>query len=70
MHGGKAVCTIFSGKPSISALPIFSMDNFFILLAISIIFEGNLGISFTSKRFSMYLRTSSLSSRATSFLVR
>jgi len=70
MHGGKASFCMVFGMPSISALPIFSMDSCFILSAISIIFGGNFGVSFASKRFSMCRLTSSLSSRAASFLVR
>ena len=69
-HGGKAVWTMVCGKPSISALPIFSIDNFFIFSAISKIFGGNVGSSFVSSRFSMCFRTSSLSSLAVSFLVK
>ncbi len=69
-HGGKAVCTTVLGKLSISALPIFSTDNFFIFSAVPIIFCGSLGSSFTSSRFSTCLRTSSLSSLVASFLVK
>jgi len=70
MHGGKAVCTMVLGKPSISVLPIFATDNFFIFSAVSVISCGNFGLSFASSRFSMCFRTSSLSSLAVSFLVR
>jgi len=69
MHGGKAVLSIFLGKPSISDLPIFSTMSFFIFSAISVIFWGNFGNVFISSFFSMCLRTSSLSSLATSVFV-
>lgn len=70
MHGGKAFCLIFGGKPSISVLPIFSTVSFFIFSAVFIILGGNLGVSFIFNRFSMCFLTSSLSNLAISFLVR
>ena len=70
MHGGKAVCVMTFGNPSISVLPIFSIDSFFILSAVSKILGGNFGRSFASVRFSTYLRTSSANSLAVSLIVR
>ena len=70
MHGGKAVSNTILGMPSISVLPIFSIESCFICSAMSSIFCGKVGCSFVSSRFSMCLRTSSLSSRVVSFLVR
>ena len=70
MQGGKAVCVTAFGKPSISVLPIFSIDSFLILSAVSKTFCGNLGKSLTSVRFSTYLRISSARSLDVSFPVR
>lgn len=70
MQGGKAVCMMVFGKPSVSVFPIFSLDNLSILCAISVILSGNLGISVIFNRFSICLRTSSLNNLAISFLVK